>query len=65
MRLSSSSRYLLVKDTLVRESNSIGSLRKVSARNLIKMDVNKTSRIYDFLCKSVSCSNSYLLICVS
>eukprot|EP01116_Phalansterium_solitarium_P008268 TRINITY_DN2184_c0_g1_i1.p1 TRINITY_DN2184_c0_g1~~TRINITY_DN2184_c0_g1_i1.p1 ORF type:complete len:647 (+),score=145.14 TRINITY_DN2184_c0_g1_i1:130-2070(+) len=41
--------YALVKDTLIRECTRAGGVTKQSARQLIKMDVNKTSRIFDFL----------------
>eukprot|EP00741_Cyanophora_paradoxa_P016065 tig00000042_g15509.t1 len=41
--------YLRVKDTLVMEGVKRGHLRKAVARTLVKMDVNKTGRIYDFL----------------
>lgn len=53
---------MLVKDTLLRESLATGYLKKAVARQLIKIgtglfpfcepeftDVNKTSRIFDFL----------------
>jgi len=41
--------YMLVKDTLLRESLRTGYLKKQVARTLIKIDVNKTSRVFDFL----------------
>jgi len=40
--------YLVIKDTLIRESIRQGQLRKATARQLIKIDVNKTGRIFDF-----------------
>jgi len=41
--------YMVIKETLFRESlRSGGSLKKAIARQLIKIDVNKTSRIFDF-----------------
>ncbi|KAI0081988.1 hypothetical protein K474DRAFT_1021973 [Panus rudis PR-1116 ss-1] len=45
--------YLVVKETLVREySRRGGKLRRREARDLVKIDVNKTSRIWDFLVQS-------------
>lgn len=42
--------YLIVKETLVREyARRGGKLRRREARDLVKIDVNKTSRIWDFL----------------
>ncbi|CAL1706148.1 unnamed protein product [Somion occarium] len=42
--------YLVVKETLVREySRRGGKLRRREARDLVKIDVNKTSRVWDFL----------------
>ena len=42
--------YLTVKETLVREyARRGGKLRRREARDLVKIDVNKTSRIWDFL----------------
>lgn len=42
--------YLLIKDTLVREfARRGGKLRRREARELVKIDVNKTSRVWDFL----------------
>lgn len=41
--------YMVIKDTLLRESLRVGVLKKAVARQLIKIDVNKTSRIFDFL----------------
>ncbi|KAJ3037861.1 Transcriptional adapter ada2 [Rhizophlyctis rosea] len=40
--------YLAIKDQLLKEYVAKGSLRRRQARQLIKMDVNKTSRLYDF-----------------
>jgi len=34
---------------LVNECNKLGHLRLAQARTLIKIDVNKTRKIYDFL----------------
>lgn len=42
--------YLVIKETLVREyAKRNGKLRRREARDLIKIDVNKTSKIWDFL----------------
>jgi len=42
--------YLVIKETLVREfTRSGGKLRRREAREYIKIDVNKTTRIWDFL----------------
>ncbi|XP_043818648.1 transcriptional adapter 2-alpha isoform X1 [Dromiciops gliroides] len=41
--------YLEYKSALVNECNKQGSLRLAQARALIKIDVNKTRKIYDFL----------------
>ena len=44
--------YMVIKDTLIRESFRLGFLDKKSARQMLKIDVNKTGKIYDFF---VSC----------
>lgn len=41
--------FLQYKATLVNEYRKMGSLRLANARNVIKIDVNKTRRIYDLL----------------
>lgn len=42
--------YLAIKETLVREyARRGGKLRRREARDLVKIDVNKTSKIWDFL----------------
>ena len=42
--------YLTIKETLVREYvKRGGKLRRREARDLVKIDVNKTSKIWDFL----------------
>lgn len=42
--------YLAIKETLVREyARRGGKLRRREARDLIKIDVNKTSRVWDYL----------------
>jgi transcriptional adapter 2-alpha len=38
--------YLSIKDTLIREYNKYGGLKR--ARAAVKIDVNKTSKLYDF-----------------
>ncbi|KAJ1927308.1 Transcriptional adapter ada2 [Tieghemiomyces parasiticus] len=40
--------YLVIKETILKEYARRGSLRRRQTRELIKIDVNKTSRIYDF-----------------
>ncbi|KAJ3161878.1 Transcriptional adapter ada2 [Geranomyces variabilis] len=40
--------YIQIKETILREYAKNGSLRRRECRSLIKIDVNKTSRIYDF-----------------
>jgi transcriptional adapter 2-alpha len=44
--------YMLVKDSLLRQSLKTGSLDMDQARQLIKIDASKTNRIFDFLEKS-------------
>lgn len=40
----------MIKETLVREyARRGGKLRRREARDLVKVDVNKTSRVWDFL----------------
>src|SRR5882762_10560596 len=42
--------YLVIKETLVREyARRGGKLRRREARDLVKVDVNRTSRVWDFL----------------
>lgn len=41
--------YLVIKETVLREAARLGGvMKRRQARELIKIDVNKTSRIYDF-----------------
>ena len=40
--------YLVIKETLLQEYTRLGKLKKREARKLIRMDVNKTGRVYDF-----------------
>lgn len=40
--------YLNIKETLLKEQAKFGYLKRAVARGLVKIDVNKTSRIYDF-----------------
>ena len=45
--------YLVIKETLVREyARRGGKLRRREARDLVKIDVNKTSRVWDFLAQA-------------
>ncbi|XP_023951509.1 transcriptional adapter 2A [Bicyclus anynana] len=41
--------YLEIKKLLLAENNKIGFLRLLDARRIIKIDVNKTRKIYDYL----------------
>jgi len=41
--------YLTIKEILLKEFVRVGHLKKSAARRLVKIDVNKTSRIFDFL----------------
>lgn len=41
--------YLELKETLVAENNKLGYLKLLTARRILKIDVNKTRRLYDFL----------------
>ena len=40
--------YLMIKERLIRECFTRGFLKESSAKQLIKIDVNKTSKIFDF-----------------
>lgn len=40
--------YLSIKDTLIREYLKLGGLKRAQARAAVKIDVNKTSKLYDF-----------------
>lgn len=40
--------YLTIKDTLIRECLRLGGLKRAQARAAVKIDVNKTSKLYDF-----------------
>lgn len=44
--------YLGYKTMLMGENSKTGYLRLADARRLIKIDVNKTRQLYDFLLKS-------------
>ncbi|KAJ1889869.1 Transcriptional adapter ada2 [Kickxella alabastrina] len=44
--------YLVVKETLLTEYARTGQLKRRQARDLVKIDVNKTSRLYDFFVES-------------
>jgi len=41
--------FLEFKNILINECNKVGHLRLAQARALVKIDVNKTRKIYDFL----------------
>ncbi|CAO0796413.1 unnamed protein product [Mucor circinelloides] len=44
--------YLVIKDTILKEYARLGYMKRRQCRSLIKIDVNKTSRIYDFFVES-------------
>lgn len=41
--------YLELRDLLIAENKKLGYLKLQTARRLLKIDVNKTRRLYDFL----------------
>lgn len=41
--------YIELKETLISENNKLGHLKLLTARKLLKIDVNKTRKLYDFL----------------
>ncbi|VVC94927.1 unnamed protein product [Leptidea sinapis] len=41
--------YLEIKHALIQENTKLGGLRLLDARRIVKKDVNKTRKIYDFL----------------
>lgn len=41
--------YLDFRDTLIAESKKLGCLKLQKARTLLKIDVNRTRKLYDFL----------------
>lgn len=41
--------YLEIKEQLIAENNKLGFLRLLDARRIVKIDVNKTRKIYDYL----------------
>lgn len=41
--------YLELRDTLIDENKKLGCLKLQTARRLLKIDVNKTRKLYDFL----------------
>lgn len=41
--------YMDIKNLLIAENNKLGFLRLLDARRIVKIDVNKTRKIYDFL----------------
>lgn len=41
--------YIELRDLLVAENKKCGSLRLQTARKMLKIDVNKTRKLYDFL----------------
>uniref|UniRef100_A0AAV1UDN3 Transcriptional adapter n=1 Tax=Peronospora matthiolae TaxID=2874970 RepID=A0AAV1UDN3_9STRA len=43
--------YLVIKDALVRECYRLGYLTKKMAKEMVQIDANKTSQVYDFFVK--------------
>lgn len=41
--------YLELKNLLITENKKLGSIKLMTARRLLKIDVNKTKRLFDFL----------------
>ena len=41
--------YLIIKETLIRESVRLGSLKKKDARQIVRLDSTKVLKIYDYL----------------
>lgn len=41
--------YLELKELLIAENNKLGHVKLQTARRMLKIDVNKTRRLYDFL----------------
>lgn len=50
--------YLEIKEMLINEYNKLGSLRLLDARKILKIDVNKTKKIYDYLA-----SDGFIKLC--
>lgn len=40
--------YLTIKDNLLSEYHKHGNLKRAKARQMVKIDVNKTGKVYDF-----------------
>lgn len=41
--------YLIVKEVMIRESARVGCLKKKDAKNIIRLDATKVSKIFDYL----------------
>ncbi|XP_047520196.1 transcriptional adapter 2A [Pieris napi] len=41
--------YLEIKNTMIAENHKLGFLRLLDARRIVKIDVNKTRKLYDYL----------------
>lgn len=41
--------YLEIKEHLIAQNSKLGFLRLLDARKIVKIDVNKTRKIYDYL----------------
>ncbi|KAF9434356.1 Transcriptional adapter ada2 [Entomortierella beljakovae] len=50
--------YLIIKEQLLKEHTRLGGLKRRQARELIKIDVNKTGKIYDFFVEAGWVQNS-------
>lgn len=50
--------YTVIKETLIKEFSKRGELKKSAARQLVKIDVNKTGKLFDFLVESGWINNS-------
>ncbi|KAG0362575.1 hypothetical protein BC939DRAFT_464866 [Gamsiella multidivaricata] len=50
--------YMIIKEQLLKEHTRLGGLKRRQARELIKIDVNKTGKIYDFFVEAGWIQNS-------
>ncbi|KAG0306029.1 Transcriptional adapter ada2 [Dissophora globulifera] len=50
--------YMIIKEQLLKEHARLGGLKRRQARELIKIDVNKTGKIYDFFVEAGWIQNS-------
>jgi len=49
---------MIIKEQLLKEHARLGGLKRRQARELIKIDVNKTGKIYDFFVEAGWIQNS-------